>query len=95
MGKHYGELTPGHSNLISVSFQNNRDFGISSSDAMRYLVVNVQPVIPLSISSLESDTRTILPIIHAESAASGGGDVGRQSGVFLFQCFGTTLLFPK
>jgi hypothetical protein len=35
--------------LISVPFQNNWDFNIGSTNAMQYKV-NVQPVIPISIS---------------------------------------------
>lgn len=60
--------------LISVPIQNNWDFGIGPEDAMRYLV-NVQPVIPFSISEdWNLITRTILPIIHAESPVQGGDD---------------------
>lgn len=36
--------------LISVPIQNNWDFGIGSAKAMRY-TANIQPVVPLSISS--------------------------------------------
>lgn len=62
-------------NLISVPIQNNWDFGIGSTDAMRYLV-NVQPVIPFSIGDdWNLITRTILPIVHAESPVPGGVDV--------------------
>jgi hypothetical protein len=49
--------------LISVPIQNNWDFGIGPSDAMKY-TANIQPVIPIS---LDKDwnliTRTILPVI--------------------------------
>ncbi|NOT12540.1 MAG: transporter [Methylococcaceae bacterium] len=62
-------------NLISVPIQNNWDFGIGSVDAMQYKV-NVQPVIPFSIGDdWNLITRTILPIIHSESAVAGGADV--------------------
>jgi len=44
------ELQNPVANLISVPIQNNWDFGIGPTGAMRYLV-NVQPVIPFSISS--------------------------------------------
>ena len=58
---------------MSVPLQNNWDFGIGPEYAMRY-TVNVQPVIPFSLSA---DwlllTRTILPIIYAESPVPGGG----------------------
>jgi len=60
--------------LISVPIQNNWDFGIGPADAMRY-TANIQPVIPIS---LDKDwnliTRTILPVIYAESPVKGGRD---------------------
>ena len=59
-------------NLISVPVQNNWDFGIGPEHAMRY-TANVQPVIPFSLTSdWNLITRTILPIIHAESPVAGG-----------------------
>lgn len=68
-------------NLISAPVQNNWDFGIGPANAMRY-TVNVQPVIPFSLNEdWNLITRTILPIVHAESpvpggdAASGMGDI--------------------
>lgn len=61
--------------LISVPIQNNWDFGIGPAEAMRY-TVNVQPVIPFSISQdWNLITRTILPVIYAESPVKGGRDV--------------------
>src|SRR5262245_1496802 len=52
--------------LISVPIQSNWDFEIGSANAMRYLV-NVQPVIPFSLTKdLNLITRTIVPIIHLE-----------------------------
>lgn len=60
--------------LISVPIQNNWDFGIGSANAMRY-TVNVQPVIPFSLSDdWNLITRTIMPIIYAESPVPGGSD---------------------
>lgn len=78
-GKDAGDLAMKLQNpvasLISVPIQNNWDFGIGSTDAMRYLV-NVQPVIPFSISDdWNLITRTIVPISHAESPVPGGSDV--------------------
>jgi len=68
-------------NLISVPFQNNWDFGLGSNDAMQYKV-NVQPVIPFSIGDdWNLITRTILPIIHAESPVAGGADVSGLSDI--------------
>ncbi len=58
--------------LISVPIQNNLDFGIGSAHAMRY-TLNVQPVIPFSISEdWNLITRTILPVVYAESPVRGG-----------------------
>ena len=59
-------------NLISVPIQNNWDFGIGPADAMRY-TVNIQPVIPFSLTKdWNLITRTILPVIYAESPLPGG-----------------------
>ena len=59
-------------NLVSVPIQNNWDFGIGPAGAMKY-TANVQPVIPFSISEdFNIITRTIVPIIYAESPTLGG-----------------------
>jgi len=61
-------------NLISVPLQSNWDFGGGSTNAMRY-TLNVQPVIPFSLNSQWNFiTRTIMPIVHAESPIKGGRD---------------------
>jgi len=58
--------------LISVPIQNNWDFGIGPADAMRY-TANVQPVIPFSLNEKWNlITRTIVPVIYAESPVKGG-----------------------
>ena len=60
--------------LITVPIQNNWDFGIGPANAMRY-TANVQPVIPFSLSKdWLVITRTILPVIYAESPVEGGND---------------------
>ena len=60
--------------LISVPIQNNWDFGIGSANAMRY-TANIQPVIPFSLNEdWNLITRTILPVIYAESPVAGGRD---------------------
>lgn len=62
--------------LISVPIQNNWDFSIGPKDAMKY-TVNIQPVIPFSISKdWNLITRTIVPIIYAEAPRAGAGDHG-------------------
>ena len=60
--------------LISVPIQSNWDFGIGPEKAMRY-TVNIQPVIPFSLTEdWNVITRTILPVIYAESPVAGGRD---------------------
>jgi len=60
--------------LVSVPLQNNWDFGIGPADAMKY-TCNIQPVIPFSISKdWNLITRTIMPVIYAESPVKGGSD---------------------
>lgn len=58
--------------LISVPIQYNVDFGIGPADAERH-TVNIQPVIPFSLTEdWNLITRTILPVIYAESPVKGG-----------------------
>lgn len=58
--------------LISVPVQNNWDFGIGPANAMRY-TANIQPVIPFSLNAeWNLITRTIMPVIYAESPVEGG-----------------------
>jgi hypothetical protein len=58
--------------LINVPFQNNWDFGIGATDATRF-TMNIQPVIPFSLGEgWLVITRTIMPIISAESPIPGG-----------------------
>ena len=66
------ELQNPVASLISVPIQNNWDFGVGPADAMRY-TANIQPVIPFSLNAdWNLITRTILPVIYAESPVSGG-----------------------
>ena len=59
-------------NLISVPIQNNWDFGIGDANAMKY-TVNIQPVIPVTLNEeWNLITRTIVPVIYAESPVVGG-----------------------
>jgi hypothetical protein len=58
--------------LISVPIQNNWDFGIGLTDAMRY-TANIQPVIPVSLTRYWNlIIRTIVPVIYAESPIPDG-----------------------
>ena len=58
--------------LISVPIQNNWDFGSGPAGATTYKA-NIQPVIPFSLNDdLNLITRTIMPVIDAESPVIGG-----------------------
>lgn len=58
-------------NLISFPFQNNFNFGVGPEDVTQY-VLNVQPVIPISLNEdWNLITRTIVPIINQPSPAPG------------------------
>ena len=61
-------------NLVSVPIQNNWDFGIGPASAMRY-TANIQPVVPVTLTEdWNLITRTIVPVIYAESPTAGGRD---------------------
>jgi hypothetical protein len=60
--------------LISVPVQNNWDFGIGPANAFKY-TANVQPVIPIRLSDdWNLISRTIVPVIYAQSPIKGGSD---------------------
>ena len=62
-------------NLISVPFQENAYFGVGPLDATQN-VLNIQPVIPVSISDdWNIITRTIIPIVTVPAFAPGQGGV--------------------
>ena len=57
--------------LISLPFQNNFGFGIGPNNVTQW-VLNVQPVIPISLGpDWNLITRTITPIINQPSPAAG------------------------
>jgi hypothetical protein len=57
--------------LISAPIQNNWDFGLGPAHAMKY-TVNIQPVIPISISDdWNLIIRTIVPVIYQEALVNG------------------------
>jgi hypothetical protein len=69
------------SDLISVPFQNNFNFGAGSNDKMIY-VLNIQPVVPFHLTdNWNLITRTIMPVINQPSlfpgmdSATGLGDI--------------------
>lgn len=72
------ELANPVASLISVPFQFNLDTGLGPKNAER-LSLNIQPVIPLSISEdWNLIIRTILPVIYQGSVADG---VDREFGI--------------
>ncbi|MEO5917281.1 MAG: transporter [Luteolibacter sp.] len=57
--------------LISVPLQSNWDFGIGPKDAYKY-TLKIQPVVPITLNAdWNVISRTILPVIDAESPATG------------------------
>jgi len=60
--------------LISLPIQGNWDYGIGTTDATK-LTVNVQPVVPVSLSETTNlILRTVVPIIDAPASSEGGSD---------------------
>jgi hypothetical protein len=67
-------------NLISVPFQNNTDFGLGSEDHGVRNTLNLQPVIPVSLSQdWNLFSRTILPVIYQDEDVIPG--VGSELGL--------------
>jgi hypothetical protein len=65
--------------LISVPFQFNYDRDMGPSDDGRRYLLNVQPVVPISLNpEWNLISRTIVPLIDQNDAVPGGGD---QSGL--------------
>lgn len=62
--------------LISVPFQNNFDWGIGVNNGTKYLL-NIQPVIPMSISkNYNLINRIILPVISLNKVIDSGSQSG-------------------
>lgn len=62
------------SDLISVPFQNNFNFGVGPDDDLQY-ILNVQPVIPVRITeNWNLINRVIAPFIYQPELAPGFGD---------------------
>ena len=73
--------------MISVPFQNNWDFGIGPNDATKY-TLNIQPVVPVSISKdYNLIVRTIIPINELSPVYNGDrrhGGLGDITQSFFF-----------
>lgn len=62
------------SDLISLPFQSNFNFGVGPDDDTQY-VLNVQPIWPFRLGADWSlITRTILPVVYQPEAIPGAGD---------------------
>ncbi len=74
--------------LISVPFQNNFDFNAGQDNDKTKFTLNIQPVIPMSISEdWNLITRIIQPIIYQEELYPGQGDnfgLGDMNPTFFF-----------
>jgi hypothetical protein len=70
--------------LISVPFQNNTSFGIGPENRTQN-VLNIQPVVPVSLWTWSLVNRMIIPVVHqpdpssAERAWDGIGDINLTS----------------
>lgn len=61
--------------LISVPFQENFDFGGGQNDEGVKMTLNIQPVVPISITpKWNMIVRTIVPIIYQDKISPDGGD---------------------
>jgi hypothetical protein len=84
-------------NLISVPVQNNDNFGIGPSNRVQN-VLNIQPVIPVSLSeNWNLITRWIMPIVYQPLPVPGApSPLNQQTGVFgLGDMNPTFFLSPK
>jgi|HubBroStandDraft_1064217.scaffolds.fasta_scaffold142932_2 hypothetical protein len=74
--------------LISVPFQNNFDFDAGQTHNKFKYTLNIQPVIPTSLSeNWNLITRIIVPVIYQEQLAPGQGDnfgLGDTTPTFFF-----------
>mgnify|MGYP001818949846 CR=1 FL=1 len=60
-------------NMISLPFQNNTNFGIGPDEDEVQNILNIQPVVPFSLSeNFNLITRTILPIVTQPDFYTGG-----------------------
>jgi hypothetical protein len=78
--------------LISVPFQFNADYGIGSDDDGAKYLLNIQPVIPFSLSEdYNLITRTIMPLVYQDDVVNDGGSTQFGTGDVLQSFF----LSPK
>jgi len=92
------------SNLVSVPFQYNLTPGIGPNENQTQSLLNIQPVVPFSLSpDLTLVTRTILPVLSQPTAAGNQNGIGDLNPSFFFVPkgkgvwtlgFGPTLVLP-
>ena len=92
------------SNLISVPFQYNLTPGIGPNEDKTLSLLNIQPVVPFSLSpDLTLVTRTILPVLSQPTATGNQNCIGDLNPTFFFVPkgrgawtfgFGPTLVLP-
>jgi hypothetical protein len=63
--------------MISLPFQNNTLFGVGPNDDTAN-VLNIQPVIPVTVGSWNIINRTIAPVIYLPDLAAGVAEVPSQ-----------------
>lgn len=62
--------------LISVPFQNNTNFGAGPNDRTQN-ILNIQPVIPVTLGKLNLISRAIMPVVNQPDLFSDtGGEIG-------------------
>jgi hypothetical protein len=59
--------------MISLPFQNNTFFDVEDDDVAN--VLNIQPVIPLSIGPVNLINPTIVPLIYLPDVAAGTAEL--------------------
>ena len=92
------------SNLVSVPFQYNLTPGIGPNEDQTQSLLNIQPVVPFSLSpDLTLVTRTILPVLSQPTATGNQNGIGDLNPSFFFVPkgrgawtfgFGPTLVLP-
>jgi hypothetical protein len=92
------------SNLVSVPFQYNLTPGIGPNENQIQSLLNIQPVVPFSLSpDLTLVTRTILPVLSQPAATGNQNGIGDLNPSFFFVPkgrgawtigFGPTLVLP-
>ena len=65
------------SSMISLPFKLNLDYGADDGDAT---ILNIQPVIPVTVGKWNLVNRAIIPLAHVDGAIQGANNPSPQSG---------------